>query len=131
MSRSDRGSITAFVAVIATALVLVAGMAYDGGQVVATHAAARSHAAKASRAGAQQVDLEQLRATGIPVIDQHAAETAALGYLGRVGATGTVTITGRTVTVTATVIQPMLILPVPDREVTATASADATDEATP
>ena len=31
--RDERGSITAFVAVVATALVMVAGMAYDGGQV--------------------------------------------------------------------------------------------------
>ena len=45
----DCGSITAFVAVIATALVLVAGMAYDGGQVIAAHQATRSLAARGAR----------------------------------------------------------------------------------
>jgi len=51
----DRGSMTAFVAVAAVALVMVAGMAYDGGQVVSATAQARSDAAKAARAGAQEV----------------------------------------------------------------------------
>ncbi|MBK5224890.1 MAG: hypothetical protein JJE52_18845 [Acidimicrobiia bacterium] len=127
----NRGSITAFVAVVATALVLVAGMAYDGGQVLAAHAAARSHAAKASRAGAQQIDLDHLRDTGEPVLIASAAETAALDYLDRVDTTGTVTIDAGAVTVTVTVTQPMLILPVPDRHITATATADAVEEATP
>lgn len=65
----DRGSITAFVAVVATALVLVAGMAYDGGQVIAAHNAARNDAEQAARAGAQQIDLDHLRATGNPRLD--------------------------------------------------------------
>ena len=53
--RDERGSITAFVAVVAAALVMVAGMAYDGGQVIAAHSAARSDAERAARAGAQQI----------------------------------------------------------------------------
>lgn len=62
----ERGSITGFVAVIATALVMVAGMAYDGGQVIHAHNAARNDAEQAARAGAQQIDITHLRQTSEP-----------------------------------------------------------------
>lgn len=127
----DRGSITAFVAVVAIALVMVAGMAYDGGQVIAAQGDARSQAAKAARAGAQEIDLNTLRSSGDTVLDPRAAETSALAYLADVGATGTVAIDGPNITVTVTVIQPMLILPVPDRTVVAAETVSALDEATP
>lgn len=125
--RDDRGAVTAFVAVMAIALVLVAGMAYDGGRIVSAHSTARSYAAKAARAGAQEVDLTALRLTGTPVLDPGAAEAAAIAYLDQVGASGTVTVEGDTVTVTVTVVQPMHILPLPDRTVASTDSATALD----
>lgn len=127
----DQGSITAFVAVVAVALVMVAGMAYDGGQVITAQADARSHAAKAARAGAQEIDLNKLRSSGDTVLDPRAAETSAQAYLADVGATGTVAVDGPSITVTVTLIQPMLILPVPDRTVVAAETASALDEATP
>ena len=127
----DRGSITAFVAVIAAGLVLVAGLAYDGGQILATHAEVRSHAAKAARAGAQAIDLDELYTTGLPILDPVAAQAAVLTYLDLVDATGTVTIDADTVTVTVTAVQPMSILPVADRSIEATATATAIEEATP
>ena len=40
-ARGERGSVSAFVAVVAVGLVMVAGMAYDGGQIVAAQASAR------------------------------------------------------------------------------------------
>ena len=46
----ERGSLTAFVAIIAFALVMVAGMAYDGGQIVATQARAALRVASACAA---------------------------------------------------------------------------------
>jgi hypothetical protein len=126
--RSDRGSLTAFVVVMATAMVLVAGMAYDGGAVLTAHATARSYASKAARAGAQKIDLDMLRSTGDVVLDPSAAAAAADRYLGAVGAQGSVSVEGDTVTVTVTVVQPMHILPLPDRTVRATEAATATDE---
>lgn len=129
--RDERGSITAFVAVVATALVLVAGMAYDGGQVIAAHNAARNDAERAARAGAQQIDLGHLRATNEPRLDPAAAETAAIQYLDRSGATGTATVSGASITVTVTRTQPMLILPGPDRAITVRETATAVDEAQP
>lgn len=129
--RDERGSITAFVAVVATALVLVAGMAYDGGQVIAAHNAARNDAERAARAGAQQIDLDHLRATNDPRLDAAAAEAAAIEYLERTGATGTATVSDASITVTVTRTQPMLILPGPDRTITVRETATAVDEAQP
>jgi Flp pilus assembly protein TadG len=122
---------TAFVAIIAVALVMVAGMVYDGGQVISATAQARSDAAKAARAGAQEVDITALRSTGETVLDPTAAEASALAYLAEAGATGTVTVDGPSITVTVTINQPMQILPLPDRTVVAVETATARDEETP
>lgn len=127
----ERGSITAFVAVVATALVLVAGMAYDGGQVIRAHNAARNDAERAARAGAQQIDLDHLRATNEPRLDPAAAETAAVDYLERAGVRGTAVVSDSSVTVTVTVVQPMHILPGADRTIVVSETATAVDEAQP
>lgn len=127
----ERGSITAFVAVVASALVMVAGMAYDGGQIIAAQAAARSDADKAARAGAQQIDTTHLRSTGETLLDPGEAEAAALAFLDRSGASGTAVVNGARITVTVTAIQPMQILPVPDRTIVVSETATATDEAAP
>lgn len=127
--RGERGSVTAFVAVVATALVMVAGMAYDGGQILAAQAAARSDADKAARAGAQQIDTTHLRSTGETILDPGEAEAAALAFLERSGSSGTVVVSGASVTVTVTATQLMRILPVPDRTIVVAETATATDEA--
>jgi Flp pilus assembly protein TadG len=129
--RDERGSITAFVAVVATALVLVAGMAYDGGQVIRAHNAARNDAERAARAGAQQIDLDHLRATNEPRLDPASAEAAAVDYLERAGVRGTATASDSSVTVTVTVVQSMLILPGADRTIVVSETATAVDEAQP
>jgi Flp pilus assembly protein TadG len=89
--RDERGSITAFVAVVATALVLVAGMAYDGGQVIAAHNAARNDAERAARAGAQQIDLDHLRPPTNPPRPRR-RRTAASTTSNASGATGTASV---------------------------------------
>src|SRR3546814_20088093 len=94
----ERGTITAFVAVVAVALVMVAGMAYDGGQVIHAHNAARNDAEQAARAGAQRIDLTHLRLPSEPRLDTAEDEAAALAYLTPVGATGNVSVRGRHIT---------------------------------
>jgi len=126
LPHGERGAITAFVAVIATALVMVAGLVYDGGQILATQARVRDVAGGAARAGAQEVDLDALRSSGTVVVDPVRAEAAALAHLQRSGAAGTVTVDGASVTVTATQTHSMVILPVADRSVSATDTATAT-----
>lgn len=128
---TEQGSITAFVAVVASALVLVAGMAYDGGQVIVAHNAARDDAARAARAGAQQIDIDHLRSTGEPRLDSSAAEAAARTYLRRVGASGTVTVSDASITVTVRRTQSMLILPGGDRTIVVRQTATAVDGAQP
>ncbi len=127
----ESGSITGFVAIIATALVMVAGMAYDGGQVIHTHNAARNDAEQAARAGAQQIDITHLRQTSEPRLDPAEAEAAALDYLAQVGATGTASVVEADITVTVTRTQPLHILPGQDRTITVTETATAVEEAAP
>jgi hypothetical protein len=122
----ERGSVAPFIAVVAAALVFVAGLVYDGGRIVAAQATARDVASSAARAGAQQVDLTVLRADGSPELLPHEAEAAARAVLESAGVEGRITVEAATVTVTATVRQPMYILPLPDRTVSATDSASAT-----
>jgi hypothetical protein len=116
---------------MATAMVLVAGMAYDGGAVLTAHAAARSHASKAARAAAQEIDLDVLRSTGEVVLDPTAAMAAGEEYLASVGAEGSISIEGDSAVVTVTVVQPMHILPLPDRTVRATEAATAEEGEVP
>jgi Flp pilus assembly protein TadG len=123
----ERGSVTAFVAVTAVALLLVAGMAYDGGEVIAAHARARSNARKAARAAAQQIDLDELRTSGVVTIDPEAGQRAALEFLQLVGETGVARIVGATAMVTVETTQEMHILPLPSRRIAVTAAATAVE----
>lgn len=126
MKRDNAGSVTAFVAVIATALVLVAGMVIDGGQVVSAGIDARRLASSAARAGAQEVDVDHLRATGRPALASARGADAARDFLASAGADGTVEVAGAAVTVTVVVEHRMRLLPLPARQVTATRTARAT-----
>ena len=126
MRRDDNGSVTAFVAVIATALVLVAGMVIDGGGVVSAGVDARRVAFSAARAGAQEIDIDHLRATGQPALVPDRAERSAREFLEAAGADGTVAVSGATVTVTVVVEHHMRLLPLPARQVAATRTARAT-----
>ncbi len=104
---------------------MVAGMAYDGGQVIHAHNTARNDAEQAARAGAQQIDLTYLRQNNEPRLDPADAEAAALDYLAQVGATGTAVVDGAEITVTVTRVQPLRILPGADRTITITETASA------
>lgn len=116
---------TAMVAVLALALVMVAGLAYDGGQIVVAQATARDLAANAARAGAQEIDLTELRASGDVVLDPAKAVAAAETYLANSGHSGNAQVAGDSVTVTVEVEQDMRILPIGDRTVRATDTATA------
>ena len=125
--RSEEGTISAFVAVLTVALVAVAGLAYDGGQIIRATADARDLASAAARAGTQQLSINQVHA-GRAWLDPTAAEQAAADYLAGIGANGTVAVTDTDVAVTVIVTQPMRILPLPDRQITVTAiSTTASD----
>jgi hypothetical protein len=118
----EDGTISTFVAVLALALVAVAGLVYDGGQIIRTTAEARDLAGAAARAGAQQPAADQVHA-GHAYLDPVAAHQRATDFLAAAGTTGTVQVTDTQVAVTVTVTQPMQLLPLPDRTITVTATA--------
>ena len=123
----EDGTISAFVAVLAVALIAVAGLAYDGGQVIRATADARDLASAAARAGTQQLAIDQVHA-GRAWLDPAAAQQAAADYLAATGANGTVAVTDTDVAVTVTVTQPMRLLPLPDRQITVTAIASTSSD---
>ena len=125
--RSEDGTISAFVAVLTVALVAVAGLAYDGGQIIRATADARDLASAAARAGTQQLAIDQVH-DGRAWLDAAAAEQAATDLLTATGTTGDVQVTDTDVAVTVTVTQPMRLLPLPDRQVTVTAISSTTSD---
>jgi hypothetical protein len=106
----DSGQITAFVVVMAAALVLLIGLVLDGGLTLAARERALGEAQEAARAGAQGINLAIYRQNGSLVLAPAEAVADARAYLAHIGATGTASATGTTVTVTVTIVQPMQIL---------------------
>ncbi|HEX9888547.1 MAG TPA: pilus assembly protein TadG-related protein [Nitriliruptorales bacterium] len=122
----EGGTITVLVVGLTLALLMVAGLVYDGGRVLAARRQAHDLADNAARAAAQAVDVDTLRAGGPPALDAAAAMTAAEGYLALTGHRGDITVTGDRVTVTVIVITPMALLQLvglSERTVTASGQA--------
>src|SRR3546814_19242956 len=61
---NERGSVTAFVVIMTSALLAMAGMVIDGGYGLAAQRGAFTEAEAAARAGAQAVALHPLSAPG-------------------------------------------------------------------
>jgi hypothetical protein len=93
--RYELGSISGFVMVLSMTFVACAGLAFDGGRMIA------------ARAGAQQVT--SLR-SGSPRIDENSAITAAHQFLESIGITGAATADENSVTVTTNIKVPMTLL---------------------
>ena len=106
-SPRDRGIFTSFVVILVLSFVFAAGLAVDGGRLVAARVDAADHAENAARVGAQQVTLLRL---GWRLLDPVAAKSAAVEYLDQHGIDGEVTVGLRTVTVTVHVTQATTLL---------------------
>jgi hypothetical protein len=122
-SRHELGSISGFVMVLSMTFVACAGLAFDGGRMIAARAEATDAAENAARAGAQQVT--SLR-SGSPSIDENSAITAAHQLLESIGITGTANADENSVTVTTSIKVPMTLLGlfgVRDKSVSAVRSA--------
>jgi Flp pilus assembly protein TadG len=109
-ARDEQGRVTAFVVIVSAACLLCAGLVLDGGMALAAKVRAIGQAQEAARAGAQQLDLATYRDTSSVTLQPAAAITAAQRYLASVGATGTATVAGNTVSVVVTAQQPTELL---------------------
>lgn len=125
--RSARGSISAFVVCSVMTLVCLAGLAFDGGRVVATYTDVSDVVQNAARMGDQfLVGIRE----GRPRIDAVAGSRAVREFLLSRGLAGDVFVEGRTVTVTVRRRIPMRILGlfgISHREISVTRRAELVD----
>ncbi|MHB8437992.1 MAG: TadE/TadG family type IV pilus assembly protein [Acidimicrobiales bacterium] len=96
--RSERGSITAFFAVLSTAMFVMVGVVVDGARAIELHRQLTDNASAAARLGADQLSIDALR-QGQIVVDPEAAVAKATTYLAGLGEQGQVTVSGDAVTV--------------------------------
>lgn len=101
---------TAFVVVLTIGILALAGLTLDGGLALSAKVKAGGQAEAAARAGAQAIDLTAYRDTGTLQLVPAQAIADAHSYLATVGASGTVTVSGDTVTVTITATQGTQLL---------------------
>jgi Putative Flp pilus-assembly TadE/G-like len=106
----EEGRVSAFVVVFTIGILALAGLTLDGGLALAAKVRANGHAEAAARAGAQAIDLSVYRTSGKLELVPTQAVANAQRYLTGVGATGTVTVSGDTVTVTVTASQRTQLL---------------------
>jgi hypothetical protein len=106
----EDGRVSAFVVVFTIGILALAGLTLDGGLALAAKVRANGHAEAAARAGAQAIDLSVYRTSGKLELVPLQAVAHARRYLTGVGATGTVTVSGDTVTVTVTASQRTQLL---------------------
>ena len=122
----ERGAVSTFLAVIALALLMAAGLAIDGGRKVNALRQASHIADNAARAGAQAVDLDTLRTSGELRLQPDQATERVHQYLASLGYTATqVVVTDAAVTVTVDITVEPVLLPTGPMTVTATETATA------
>lgn len=119
----DRGQVTIFVVIMTTAIIMVAGLVLDGGRILSSARLAANLADSAARAGAQQVDEASVR-SGTIVLDEDEARSEAERFVLDAGyETPVVNVTADEITVTVSIDQPLLILPLATRTISATGTA--------
>ena len=104
---AERGSITAFVVVIAMTFIACAGLALDGGRLVAAKIELGDDAENAARVGAQEIKSFR---SGNPTIDKPRASDAITRYLTEHDVSGEVSINDNEVTVRVTRLVRMTLL---------------------
>ncbi|MFJ3825998.1 TadE/TadG family type IV pilus assembly protein [Streptomyces nodosus] len=113
-ARGDRGSVSIYVAIVLVGLLVMIGIAVDGGGKMRATERADALAQEAARAGGQQLDAGDAITADRIAVDPAAARAAALDYLRQAGAKGMVDVSGdaRTLTVTVTGKYSTRFLPV-------------------
>lgn len=125
--QQDRGSVSVFVIVLATAFLIMMGLAVDvSGQIHAMQEA-RSVARQAARAGGQELNLPTGVRGQAAVANPSAAAAAAQNYLAQAGVAGSASVTSPTsITVMVTTNYPTKFLSIIGvGSLSATGTADA------
>jgi Flp pilus assembly protein TadG len=105
----DRASILPFTATLVAALIACAGLAVDGGRILAARREAAAIAAGAARRGSQELGRGDL-ATGRAAIDPDRAAAAAQAYVAQAGGRAAVDATPERVAVTVTINESTVLL---------------------
>ena len=105
----ERGATTLMIIILVTSILLMTGLTYDGGRILAARREAIDVAQSAARAGAQQLDPAALRA-GRTNLDTTAAVRTAEVFLRDAGYDGTATIADGQVRVTVTITRQLAFL---------------------
>ena len=106
----QRGQVSVFFVVLAVALVMLGGLAYDGAQILNAKRTASGLALEAARAGAQAISSESIyQEPGNVSVDPTLAQVAAAEYLGQ-HKKWSLSVQGDTVSTTVWFTQPLLIL---------------------
>lgn len=108
--RDEEGTVTVFVVGFMLALLLVAGLVIDGGNVLAARREAANVAESAARAGAQRININAARTSRGVELDPAAAEARAGSYLTQTGYRGTASVQGNEVLVEVTITQRTFLL---------------------
>jgi Flp pilus assembly protein TadG len=125
--RDETGMLTAFVAVLAVALLAVAGMAVDFGRAIAAQRLATDEAGQAARAGAGRLSVNALRDGRVSINDASAIE-AAEQYMLICGHPGTAWVHDGVVTVRVVEVVPTTVLGIVGvSTITVSAMASAAD----
>ena len=107
----ERGGASTFVVLLVVPMVMMAGLAFDGGQILSARREAADTAQQASLAGAQAINGPTVRQGQIDV-SPALVHAAASQYLADAGHTGTVQVTPTEITVTVTQTVDMQLLSV-------------------
>ena len=108
-SQPERGSVTAFVVVMAAAFILGAGLVIDGGLALAGKTTAEDEAQQAARTAATALAQQPLR-DGQIVVNPGPALADAQAYIAATGDSGSVTLDGTVIHARVVHRQPTRIL---------------------
>lgn len=125
--RNERGVASLYMVGVMIIGLLLLGLIVDGGQIRTARRYAADVAEQSARFGAQEVDDDELRATGAVILNQAAAQQAAAQYAQSRGATVSVSAVGTEVTVTVQMQVDLTLLSSLIGQVTATRTVDALD----
>lgn len=136
-SEGEAGAVSVMFAVLGFAIFAALALVVDGGRQLGALTDAQNLADNAARFGAQEVDVNLWRETGIPFIDPGRAEAEIVAYLQNNIASGyidtpIITVVEDTVTVEVTVNRRQFFFETRPATATETATAlDGVTEATP